>query len=198
MDADALDRAAAALNEGLVVVLPTDTVYGVAARPDRVEGVEGIFTLKGRERDKALPVLGADVESLTSVVEFDDRAQALADRYWPGALTLVLKRAHGFTHDLGAGGTDSVAVRVPGAEVTRSLLATTGPLAVTSANPSGAPPALTVDEARAMFGDRVPVYVDGGPSPGGRASTVVSLVKDLSVLRPGPIAEEDLRRSLSS
>ena len=198
IDKTELDRAAGALEQGSVVVVPTDTVYGVAVRPDVSGAVDALFALKGRARDKALPILGSDLESLGEVVVFDRRAVLLAGRYWPGPLTLVMPRAGDFDHDLGAGGSDSVAVRVPAFDVTRRLLELTGPLAVTSANPSGETPALTAGEANEMFGDRVGFYLDGGRSPGGRASTVVSLVGEFSVLRPGPLDEDELRQTLTS
>src|SRR5688572_14121137 len=143
-------------------------------------------------------MLGSDLESLTSVVQFDPRAVSLAGRFWPGPLTLVMRRAVGFDHDLGAGGSGSVAVRVPAFELTRRLLELTGPLAVTSANPSGAAPALTADDAKEMFGARAAFYLDGGRSPGGRASTVVSLVDEFSLLRPGPLDEDELSQTLTS
>jgi L-threonylcarbamoyladenylate synthase len=197
IDENILERAAEALAAGEVVALPTDTVYGLAARPDRDDAVDAIFELKGRGRDKALPVLGADVDSLGSVVVLDDRVRDLGALFWPGPLSVVLKRSNAFDRDLGAGRSDSVAVRVPDIDVTRRLLRETGPLAVTSANPSGSSPALTVEDARAMFGDRISVYLDGGPSPGGRASTVISLIGEFSVLREGPISEEELRQKLT-
>ena len=198
MNESDIARAADALAGGSVIVVPTDTVYGLAARPDVPGAVDRLFELKGRAREKALPVLGVDLDSLRAVVEFDEPADSLARDYWPGPLTLVLPRAKGFVHDLGAGGSDSVAVRVPNADLALRLLAATGPLAVTSANPSGDPPALNVDDVRSMFGDAIPIYLDGGQSPGGRASTVVSLVGEFSILRPGPLSEQELRQRLTS
>ena len=194
---DDLQRSITDLAQGQVVVIPTDTVYGLAARPDRPDAVARIFELKGRKRQKALPVLGADIDSLRAVVEFDDRARTLAKTFWPGPLTLVLSRRSGWDHDLGAGANDSVAVRVPDLADTKRLLSSSGPLAVTSANRSGRRPAANVDEARALFGEEVAVIVDGGSSGGGVASTVVSLVGELSVLRPGPIDEDELRQTLT-
>jgi L-threonylcarbamoyladenylate synthase len=194
--AQVIARTAGELARGQVVVVPTDTVYGLAARPDRPEAVTQIFELKGRSDNKPLPVLGASVESLTEVVSFDARVLLLAVRFWPGALTLVLPRAAGFTHDLGTDKRGSVAVRVPQSETMLDLLAVAGPLAVTSANRSGEPPALTVDDARRVFGDSVSSYVDGG-SCSGEPSTVVSLVGDLLVLRTGPISEDEIRQTLT-
>ena len=198
MNADGdLQLAITALAQGQVVVVPTDTVYGLAARPDRPEAVANVFELKGRERQKALPVLGADLDSLRDIVEFDERALTLANEFWPGPLMLVLSRRSGWEHDLGAGVNDSVAVRVPDSAETQRLLSSAGPLAVTSANRSGRRPAANVEEARALFEEEVAVFIDGGSSGGGVASTVVSLVGELSILRSGPIDADDLRQTLT-
>ena len=184
---DALD----ALRQGSVVVIPTDTVYGLACLPDRPGSVRKIFELKGRPDEKPLPVLGDGLGSLHGVAEFDDRAVRLATSYWPGPLTLVLPRAPGFTYDLGGDGTATVAVRVPANEVVLELLAASGPLAVTSANRSGDPPATSIEEAREIFGAGPAAYVDGGPCRG-EPSTVLSLVGAPTVLRDGPLAAADL------
>ena len=193
---DVIAKAAGDLDRGRVIVVPTDTVYGLAGRPDRPEAMQQIFQLKGRPDDKPLPVLGADVESLEQVASFDARAVLLAKSFWPGALTLVLPRVAGFTHDLGGRARDSVAVRVPRADAALLLLGITGPLAVTSANRSGEPPALTIDDARAVFGSSVSSYIDGGSS-NGESSTVVSLLGETVVLRSGPISEEEIRQTLT-
>ena len=193
-----LDSAVGALDQGRIVVIPTDTVYGLAARPDSTEAVQKIFELKGRPPDKALSVLGPDINTLKMVAEMEDRALALAGRYWPGPLTLVVGRRHGFTHDLGGGEADSIAVRVPASETARALLVRTGPLAVTSANRSGDSPANSVDGAREVFGDAVSVYIDGGRAGKGVASTVVSLLGEPLVLREGPISEDEIRQTLTS
>lgn len=185
-----------ALDRGDVIVIPTDTVYGLAARPELPGAVESIFSIKRRAADQPLPVLGADVASLRRVVTFDERASALAAEFWPGPLTLVLPRADGFPYDLGGEATDTVAVRVPGFDKTIELLAATGPLAVTSANRSGAPPAVTVEEAVAVLGDEVGVFIDGG-RVGGAPSTVFDLVRGPRVLREGALSERDLMARLT-
>lgn len=192
-----VDVVAAELRAGGVAVVPTDTVYGLACLPDRAEAVAAIFSLKGRPDDKALPVLGASLDDLERVARFDDAALAVAERYWPGPLTLVLPRAETFTHDLGGRGDETVAVRVPESELALVLLEAVGPLAVTSANLSGRSPAVTVEQARAAFGDRVDVYLDYGRCDA-PASTVVSLVDGLDVVRPGPVSESQLRQVVTS
>ena len=190
------DRAVEELQRGAAVVVPTDTVYGLAAFPENPDAVQWVFELKRRPDHKSLPVLAADVRALETVVDMDESARLLAERFWPGPLTLALPRAAGFDHDLGAGTNSTVAVRVPAHEVVLALLERTGPLAVTSANLSGEPAATTTDEARAAFGDAIPVYLEGGTCSGG-ASTVVSLDEGVSVLRSGPVSEEEIRRALN-
>lgn len=189
------DRAVEELQRGAAVVMPTDTVYGIAALPENPDAVQWVFELKRRPDHKSLPILAANVRSLKDVVEMERRAEALAEAFWPGPLTLALPRAPGFDHDLGAGIGPTVAVRVPAHEVALALLERTGPLAVTSANISGEPAATTTEEARSAFGDAIPVYLEGGTCAGG-ASTVVVLDDDISILRAGPISEDEIRRAL--
>lgn len=188
--------AVAVVQQGGVIVMPTDTVYGLAARPDVPGAVAAIFAIKQRPSEKPLPVLGANVDALRDVVDVDERARRLADAFWPGPLTLVLPRAEAFTCDLGGRSSATVAVRVPALDVALDLLERTGPLAVTSANTSGAPPAVTVEEARAALGGRVDVFIDGG-RVGGAPSTVLDLVEGPRVLREGALSGEELLRRLT-
>lgn len=180
-----------ALRDGEVIVMPTDTVYGLACLPNIPAAVSKIFALKGRSAEKALPVLGDSPQSLADVAVFDDRAVELARRFWPGPLTLVLPRAEGFTYYLGDDAEDTIAVRVPQNEVALELLRSSGPLAVTSANLSGQPPAGSADEAADIFGGEVTTYLDGGQGKG-VPSTVASLVGDLKVFREGAISFAEL------
>ena len=194
---NAIEEDASALRRGEVIVMPTDTVYGVAALPSAPGAIRELFALKGRPLDKAIPLLGADEDTLGSVARFDRAAVRLAETFWPGPLTLVLPRAAGFDHDLGGSGDDTIAVRVPASEVARSLLELTGPVAVTSANRSGDPPANTVGDARAIFGESISVYLEGGPGAGS-PSTVVSLVAEPRVLREGAVTEAEVLEVLGS
>lgn len=178
-------EAAAALRRGELAVIPTDTVYGVAAHLDSEGAVQRLFTAKERPREKALPVLAAAAEDLEGIAVPDSRAIELARRWWPGPLTIVLPRHGGFDLDLGGDG-KSVAVRVPNLDTTLDLLGRTGPLAVTSANISGGWAAATVAEARAALGHVVSVYLDAGRLEG-RPSTIVSLVGETKILREGEI-----------
>lgn len=182
---------AQALQAGAVAIVPTDTVYGLAARPDVPDAVAGLFRLKGRPRDKAIPVLGASLESLEDVAAFDDRARSLASLYWPGGLTIVLRRAGGFDADLGGSDDGTVAVRVPSRDKTIELIEITGPLAVSSANRSGEPPCTSAAEALALWPD-LPT-LDDGPADG-EPSTVISLVGAPRLLRVGPLADEAMAR----
>lgn len=180
-----------ALEQGHPIVLPTDTVYGVGVIPSVPGAVEALFQAKRRTETNPLPVLGDGVDSLAAVVQFDDVALEFARRFWPGPLTLVLRRAHGWNHYLGGSDRDTVAVRVPKCEIACELLARSGPLAVSSANRSGGEPATTVAEAREALRGFVDVYIDGG-TRSGAASTVLSLVGPPTVLREGRIPASQL------
>jgi tRNA threonylcarbamoyl adenosine modification protein (Sua5/YciO/YrdC/YwlC family) len=193
-DPDDIRRACAELDAGNLVVIPTDTVYGIAARPDDPAAIAAVFAAKGRPSDKPLPILAATPSDLDRVALLGDVARRAA-RHWPGPLTLVVPRAPGFDPDLGGTPSQGVAVRVPACEVALELLRGTGPLAVTSANLSGDRPATTVTEARAALGGKVRAYLDGGICAG-RPSTVVSLVGEIELLRAGPIPFEQLAQEL--
>jgi L-threonylcarbamoyladenylate synthase len=188
----AIDQAVEALEAGSIVVLPTDTVYGIGALPRLPRAIDAVFRTKGRPEDKPLPVLGASATDLDSIVQFDARAQDLAGRFWPGPLTLVLPRGPGFEVDLGGTATSGVGVRVPACELALALLERSGPLAVTSANKSGEPPATTAEDARRAVGDAAEVVLDGGRRDGA-PSTVLLLIDEPRILRRGPLDEQVLR-----
>jgi L-threonylcarbamoyladenylate synthase len=181
-----LEEAAAVLGSGGLAVIPTDTVYGLAAHLAHPEAIAAIFEAKGRPPEKPIPVLGADVEQLSSIAVFDERARHLAARLWPGPLTLILPRAAGFDTDLGGDEHRNVGVRVPKQPLTLELLHATGPLAVTSANRSGDKEATTIEEANAALGEAVSYYVDGGRCVG-VPSTIVFLAGERRLLREGTI-----------
>ena len=194
---DSVEAAVEILARGGVVVIPTDTVYGLGAVPRDADAVDKLFELKGRPSAKAIPILAADVEQLAGVALFDDRARAVAARFWPGPLTLVLPRAERFDADLGGTDDSTVAVRIPRSDVALPLMRAVGPLAVTSANLSGRPAATTSDEARAVFGNRVQFVLDGGDC-NGRPSTIISLVNDPEVLRRGSLGAEEVLQTVTS
>jgi len=181
-------EAVRALRAGLVVGVPTDTVYGLAVDPTVPEAVARVFELKGRPSDRPLPILVADVAQAEGLLVLSAKARELAVRHWPGALTVVCPRRPGLPDGWGDAEAGTLGVRVPDHPVCRELLVAAGPLAVTSANRSGEPPVLDDRAAREVFGDGVAVYLPGR-SPGGQASTVVRVVADeVTVLREGPVA----------
>lgn len=195
--AEGVRLAAAAVHRGEVVVLPTDTVYGVGCDAFSAEGVNAVLAAKGRGRDMPPPVLVASpytVEGLALGVP--QYARDLMAAFWPGALTLILRAQPSLHWDLGdTYGT--VALRMPDHEVARHLLEAVGPMAVTSANRSGEPPATTVTDAALQLGDAVSVYLDGGPSAGETPSTIVDCTGETpKVLRAGAITREELKEVL--
>lgn len=190
-----LAAAVAAVKEGRCIVLPTDTVYGIGANAFDAVAVQGLLDAKERGRDMPPPVLIAEPSMLRAVAdEVPPAAAALAKALWPGALTLVLKAQPRGGMDLGET-QGTIAVRVPDHDGARALLRRTGALAVSSANVSGQPAGLTCEETVAQLGDRVAVYLDGGPVSGGVASTIVDFAAtpEGRVLRQGAIALETLR-----
>jgi len=191
----AIRAAADLLRNGGVVVFPTDTVYGVGARAADAAAVARLFTAKQRPRDRAIPVLLASARDLPLVgVALSPAARSLARAFWPGGLTLVVRRAPSFRSAALVG--DTVAVRVPDHPVARLLIELAGePLAATSANVSGKPSPLTAEEAARQIGEAVDMVIDGGPAPGGIESTVVdTTVEPPRVLREGAIRRSTIER----
>lgn len=183
---DGIARAAELLRAGEVVAFPTDTVYGVGVAASRPDRLGALFDLKRRPLDRRIPMLVADLDQAEAAGwTVDDRARLLAERFWPGALTLVL-----------AGPSETQAFRAPDHPVALALIREAGPLLATSANVSDQPDTLGADEVLIAFAtdqDELAAVVDGGPVPGGLASTVLDLsVTPARVLRPGPIAWEQL------
>jgi tRNA threonylcarbamoyl adenosine modification protein (Sua5/YciO/YrdC/YwlC family) len=188
-----LEAAAAAVRRGELIVLPTDTVYGVGADAFAPAAVDGLLAAKGRGRDMPPPVLVGTVRAATALMEDQGGvAKDLIDEFWPGALTVVCRANRTLSWDLGdTRGT--VAVRMPLHPVALELLKQTGPLAVSSANISGAAAATSADEAEAQLGGAVSVVLDGGPCAGGVPSTIVDLTGPLPrLLREGAIPLERL------
>ena len=197
---DAIGQAAAALLRGELVAFPTDTVYGVGAHPFMPEAIAGLYRAKERSLDKAIPLLLASVDELPRVArDIPDHAWALARRFWPGALTIILPGARDLPDILCAGG-DTVALRVPDHPVAMALIAAAGgAVATTSANLSGDPPALTAEEAESALAGKVHIILDDGLVPGGMASTILDLTATPPrLLRAGPISESDLLSFLES
>ena len=191
---EGLDSASATLRRGELVVMPTDTVYGVAADAFNPGAVDALLAAKGRGRDMPVPVLVANAEMLAALVgELPESAKSLTDAFWPGPLTLVVRHTPHLSWDLGeARGT--VAVRMPDDAIALDLITRTGPLAVSSANRTGHPPATTMLDARLQLGAAVAVYLDGGPRPSGTPSSIVDLTGETPrLLREGALAADLLR-----
>lgn len=182
-------RAAACLRAGGVVIYPTETFYGLGTLASRPDALARLAAAKLRPPGKALPLIAADVAQVEEVARLASPvARRLAERFWPGPLTLVLPAARTLDEVLtaGAGG---VAVRVPGSEVARALAVDAGgALVSTSANLSGEPPPTRPADVSVALAARVDLILDGGQTPGGLPSTVVSLLEDgLQLVRPGAV-----------
>ncbi|MHC5905082.1 L-threonylcarbamoyladenylate synthase [Streptomyces sp. S6] len=198
---DATDRttglreAASAVRRGELVVLPTDTVYGIGADAFSSEAVSDLLDAKGRGRNMPTPVLIGSPNTLHGLVtDFSEMAWELVDAFWPGALTLVARHQPSLQWDLGdTRGT--VAIRMPLHPVAIELLTEVGPMAVSSANLTGHPAPENCDEAQGMLGDSVSVYLDGGPTPANVPSSIVDVTREVPVLlRAGAISAEELRK----
>lgn len=186
-----VDEAVRAIRAGSLIVIPTDTVYGIAARPDDPAATGALFAAKGRPPNLALPVLADGVAAARGLAVFDELAEGLGAAFWPGPLTIVLPRgARSLAWELG-GDPETIAVRVPSHPLATAVLARGGPLAVSSANRSGEPEATTCEELTRAFGDRVAVYLCEETPLSGTASTVVDLAHGAPrILRAGTIAAE--------
>lgn len=192
-----------AVARGELVVLPTDTVYGVAADAFSPAAVQRLLDAKGRGRQSPPPVLVPGVTTLEALVESVPPAvRDLVEEFWPGGLTIVLPAQPSLAWDLGET-RGTVAVRMPDHRLALALLEETGPLAVSSANRTGEPAAVTATDAEAMLGDSVSVYLDGGTSETGVASTIVDATalvtgteQIVRVLRDGAVTRDRLRAVL--
>ncbi|MCH8894043.1 MAG: threonylcarbamoyl-AMP synthase [Chloroflexi bacterium] len=192
-----LERAVAVLKNGGVVAIPTDTLYGLAADVFNPAALDRVFAVKGRPDDLALPVLVSGWEQVKRVAEnFPPQAQNLAERFWPGGLTLVVQKIPGLPDRLTAGG-PTVAVRMPGHPVPIQLIdGLGGPITGTSANISGDADIPSLAELTAQIGGRVDYIVKSGPVPEGKASTVIDITSGHpKLLREGAIPFERLLRT---
>jgi len=190
--------AVSAVKGGSLVVMPTDTVYGIGADAFDSEAVSALLAAKGRGRDMPVPVLVGSWHTIEGLVySVPNTARELIRAFWPGALSLVVRQAPSLQWDLGdAHGT--VMVRMPLHPVAIELLREVGPMAVSSANISGRPPAVTAQDARDQLGDLVEVYLDAGPSEQQAASTIVDLTgAHPRVLRQGPVPVDAVAKVLA-
>jgi L-threonylcarbamoyladenylate synthase len=192
--AQGLADAESAVLRGELVVLPTDTVYGIGADAFSPAAVNRLLAAKGRGRDMPSPVLVGTVRAAAALVEdMGPYGQQLIDEFWPGGLTIVCRAARTLSWDLGdTRGT--VAIRMPQDQVALDLLQATGPMAVSSANLTGSPAPTTAGQARDQLGESIAVYLDGGERSGGLSSTIVDLTGDMPrMLRRGAISIGRLR-----
>jgi L-threonylcarbamoyladenylate synthase len=195
--AEGIAAAAEAVRRGEVVVLPTDTVYGVGGDAFSSEAVVAVLAVKGRGREMPLPVLVPNSQTVDGLAtDVPAYARDLIAAFWPGPLTLVLHAQSSLMWDLGdTNGT--VALRMPRNDVTLALLTEVGPMAVTSANISGQPPAMTILDAATQLGPAVSVYLDAGPSTGTLASTILDCTHQAPlILRAGAVLPAAIQQVL--
>ena len=185
--------AVSAVKDGRLVVLPTDTVYGVGADAFDPAAVTALLAAKGRGRDMPVPVLVGSWQTIDGLAfAVPQAARELIHAFWPGALSIVVQQAPSLQWDLGEG-RGKVMVRMPLHPVAIELLREVGPMAVSSANISGRPPAITADDARRQLGELVGVYLDAGPSQQQAASTIIDLTGPTPhILREGPVGADEI------
>lgn len=199
MRREGLAKAAEALREGRLVVLPTDTLYGIGADAFNREAVERLLAVKGRGRHMPPPVLVGDIRTIDGLaIDVPDYVRRLVEAFWPGPLTVVLKAQPSLTWDLGdTNGT--VALRMPDHELALDLLREVGPMAVSSANVTGWPAARTMVDAATQLGSAVFIYLDGGPVGEGLPSTILDCTgEEPVILREGALTPEQLAPYLLS
>ena len=190
-----LDEAVAALVAARPVILPTDTVYGVAVDPSRPGATARLFAVKARPTDVALPVLAADAEQAFDLaIDVPPLARRLAEACWPGGLTMVLRRREGLRWDLGGADDRTIGLRVPDHDVPRGLARAVGPLATSSANRHGRPTPETAAEAATELGEAGIVVVDGGRCAGAPSTVVALHGGSITILREGRISRAELER----
>jgi len=191
---DGITAAIAAAKRGDLVVLPTDTVYGLGTDAFSQNGPQKLLAAKGRDRNMPIPVLVGHVKALDGLAQrVDAVTKALAEAFWPGALTIVVKAQPTLRWDLGETN-QTVALRMPLNPIAIELLNAVGPMAVSSANKTGQPAATNVEEAITQLGEKVTIYLDGGQTPGNVASTIVDVSSgEIKLLRQGAIPLEEIR-----
>jgi L-threonylcarbamoyladenylate synthase len=185
--------AVSAVKDGRLVVLPTDTVYGVGADAFDPAAVTALLAAKGRGRGMPVPVLVGSWQTIDGLAfAVPEAARELIHAFWPGALSIVVQQAPSLQWDVGEG-RGTVMVRMPLHPVAIELLREVGPMAVSSANISGRPPAITADDARRQLGELVGVYLDAGPSQQQAASTIIDLTGPTpNILREGPVGAAEI------
>ena len=188
---DVIRRAVASLGSGGVIAYPTETFYGLAASAFDFEGCRRVFEIKGRRRSHALPLILANTSQLADVAAVPSALmQCLAEKFWPGPLTLVVEALPGVA---AASDDGTVALRISSQAVARALALAAGPVTSTSANVSGSPPAITAEEVEAGLSELVDLVLDGGATSGGRASTIVDITGSTpKLVREGRVGFADV------
>jgi L-threonylcarbamoyladenylate synthase len=197
---DAIQEAAKWIVGGGVVALPTDTLYGLAADPFSAAAVARVFVVKGRAAERALPLIAADAAQVTAHLgRLTAMGQRLADRFWPGPLTLLMAAAPALASDV-SGGTGKVGVRVPADAVARAICVEAArPITATSANVSGDPATSDPDQVERTLGDRIDLLIDTGTTRGGAPSTIIDVTgPEPTLVRAGAISWDDIHAWLHS
>jgi L-threonylcarbamoyladenylate synthase len=193
---DAVQQALGHIQSGGVIAFPTDTVYGLGSSPFNPEAITKLFTIKGRDFNKAISILISDISQLPLLSEgFPLTADLLAKRFWPGALTIIVNKKKGLPANLSP--FPSIGIRIPDHAFALHLLQVTGPLAVTSANRSGGRDPLTAKDVLEQLDGRFDLLMDGGRCPGGIPSTVIDCtLPEIKFFRIGAILEETIKKAL--
>ncbi|MPZ48675.1 MAG: threonylcarbamoyl-AMP synthase [Dehalococcoidia bacterium] len=193
-----VEKAVAALQNGGVIAMPTDTLYALVSDARDANAVRRVYAIKGREDGKPLPLFVADLAMARRFAELNDTARRLAQRFWPGALTIVVNKAPSFDSEALAGGA-TVALRVPDYHLTLAVVSSLdGPITATSANRSGGADPASADEVRRQLGDEVDLIIDGGVCPVGVSSTIVDCTgAEPRILRLGALSEASIIAALT-
>ena len=195
---DAIQEAAHWILNGGIVAVPTDTLYGLAVDPFRADAVLRLFAAKGRAAGHAMPLIAADALQVAGhLAPLPRQAARLADRFWPGPLTVLITAPKALARDVD-GGTGKVGVRVPNHGVARAIAAACGrPITATSANLTGEPATADPDEVERTLGDRIDLLIDAGPAPGGAASTIVdATASEPRLIRAGAVEWDEIEQCL--
>jgi len=195
-DPECAAYAARLLQQGEIICYPTDTVYGIGAAATNDAAVRRLYAVKGRPLSKPLPLLIRDSASASFVAEVTPLAHTLMTRFWPGALTIIMRKLPDF-RSLALAGQDTVALRVPDHDLVRDIIRLLGePITGSSANRSGARSPVSASEAALQLGEMVALVIDGGRSPGGVESTVVDITDTPAIVREGAITRAEIERAL--
>jgi L-threonylcarbamoyladenylate synthase len=196
-DRACVEEAVGILRGGGLVCYPTDTVYGIGAAAGDDDAVRRLFAAKGRSPEKALPLLLAEASDAAGVAEVTPPAMALARRFWPGALTIVMRKLQSY-RSLALAGGETVALRVPNQDVVRAIVRALGePLTGTSANRAGTPAPVSAREVASQMGELVEIIIDGGPCRARAESTVVDITRGVpEVLREGPVSRGEIEEAV--